>query len=567
LYRIDPITLQVLNNAFISVSEEMGSVIVRTARSSIVREGKDFSTAILGPDGDLIAQASYIPAHLNTMSIACKEYLKRYPSKELRPGDVVGSNDPLCGPHHFPDLLVVMPIFWKDELVAFACNLAHHIDFGGRMGGVSGTSGGRLEPTEMYHEGLRLPPLKLYEEGRPNKAIFDIIKANVRVNEQVIGDIQSQMSALYIGKKRIEEILAERGKETVFAFMQEIMNYSEGRVRSNFDTIPDGEYEYLEYVDDDGVSPEPVEIKVKLSVKGSDIHVDFTGTAKQRKGNINMYLPGTICTTNVALRYLCDPDIPHNDGCFRPITINAPEGTIVNPTFPAGGLYHHPLHHRIVEAIFAALSRAVPDRIIAGSYGTSPVVLFGGFNPETGRRYVHSEGLPGGTGARPNKDGISATAANTSNCTIIPIEASERLFPILYTRFELVPDSGGPGKYRGGLTYRREFQTLAPETIVTVKSDRNKFPAYGLFGGKPGRVGEAIVNPGRDDMIRLPSKTMVVLKKGDIFSFMPAAGGGYGNPFERDPELVWNDVIEGKISIESARRDYGISTRSPRSKE
>ncbi len=352
------------------------------------------------------------------------------------------------------------------------------------------------------------------------------------------------------------------GKDTVLDAMDELMNYSERRVRHNIDEIPDGIYQADNYMDDDGVTDEPAKIHVKVKIDGSDVFVDFTGTDKQRKGAINSPVSASQSAVYGAIRYFCDPDIPQNDGCYKPIEIVTPEGTLVNPKHPAACVARVGIYYRIVEGIFKALSEVLPNKVGTASYGTSPVYSISGIDTRTGDYFIHLDAVHGSWGARAYTDGNDGLCyfLNPGNQTIEDME--ERHPYLLFQYWGFVTDSGGPGKYRGGLATKRVVKFLVPEGVLAVRSSRVKLAPWGLSGGKPGAKSELILNPRTEEEKRLGSKvSMIPIKNGDVLSFTCAGAGGYGNPFERDPEAVRRDVIEGKVSIKSARRDYGVSIK------
>lgn len=552
---MNPIISEVVKHALLAICETMALTVRRSARSHVVRENKDFSVALYDAQGRLIGESSGLPGHLMAMGLAMKKYLKLEELLPIKPGDVIMCNDPLIGPHHIPDVHLASALFHEGQIVGYAGVLAHHADMGGM---VAGSVAGNAK--EIFQEGLRFPPVKLYHEGVPDAALFKFITANVRQPVQVATDLKAQVSAIQLGQRRFNELLIDQfGMSVTLEAINDLIAYSERRIRQNFEEIPDGTYDFEEYVDDDGISDSSVRICTAVTVKGSDIHVDFTGSSPQVPGAINMYFPTTLCTVQYILRALCDADIPNNEGCFFPISAYAPVGTIVNPRFPAACGYHLVIHHRISDCILGAMSKVVPERVVAGSYGCTPkLLLYGGFT-EKEARYIFHDTMAGGLGAGVNRDGIDGSTMHTSNSRNTPIEVGEADYPVLWRRYECVQDSGGVGKYRGGLGIIREMEILDDHALLSISADRFKFPAHGILGGEPGRVGSAtITHPdGSSESLRSKAANMT-MHRGDIISVRNAGGGGCGSGFDRDALQVLLDVRSGKVSIGSALHSYGV---------
>ena len=526
--RIDPITLEVVRNALTGIAEQMGSIIWRSAHSTVVREILDFSTAVFDPAGRMTAQSSAIPLQLLSLGPPLKCVLRQFP--RLRPGDVILTNDPyLADAQHLPDFIMFRPVFFEGRCVAIVGDMAHQIDCGGRS---PGSYGGDV--TEIYQEGIRIPPVKILDRGKLNRAVEDMLAANSRQPEKLLGDVRAQMAALEVGEREYQRLCARYGVETLTACIEELLAYSERRTRDEIAGIPDGRYCCEQFLDDDGISDEPVPLRVALTVKGDEITADFTGTASQRKGSVNATLAMTRGTVQYVLMAVLNPDIPQNEGCFQPVHIIAPEASVINARSPAAVVGRVLPCHRMVDLLLGALAQAIPDRVVAGYYGNSNIYSIGGLEPGTGRHWVSFEIEVGGWGARPNKDGLDGYSAHVHNVQNTPIEMVEASFPLRVECYQFIPDSGGRGRFRGGRGLRRDIRILAEEAVVTALGDRFKFPAHGLFGGEPGKCGAwVLMRDGQETS--LPSKiTEFPLKKGDVFSVRTQGGGGYGKSGESE---------------------------------
>jgi N-methylhydantoinase B len=435
--------------------------------------------------------------------------------------------------------------------VAFACVIAHQTDIGGRVSG-----GNACDNTEIYQEGLRLPPLKLFERGVPSEAIFAILEKNVRVPDKVLGDVRAQIAALHMGERDFLQLVQEYGLEELQGYIADILDYTERFTRAEIEALPDGEYTFTEYIDDDGITPDPIRIQLALTIHGDTITADFTGTSPQCKGSIQPNLPATKAMVYAAIRCLLDPAIPNNGGYFRPIHVVAPAGTFVNPVHPAAVAARALGARRVAQAVFGALTKALPGKIFAAWGGGEFGISVGGYYADR-KPFVHLEFHNDTSwGGGPYKDGLDGHPGPMSNLANTPVELLEAEQPIRIDQYGFVPDTGGAGKYRGGLAMVRDFRLLE-EATLQIRSDRRKFAPYGLYGGKPGTLAAGILNPDTDNQA-MPSKFLLTAKKDDVFRMVLAGAGGYGNPLERDPERVAEDVREEKLSVDYARREYGV---------
>jgi len=553
--RIDPITLELIRNKFDVTANEMQTSLIRSSYSSIVKEAFDASSALFNIKGETIAQATALPIHLGMLIPAVKKIIEVFPPfSDMNEGDIFVLNDPYEGGTHLPDIIMVTPVIYKGRPVALSCTITHHQDMGGRTPGSCST-----EATEIFQEGLRIPPIRLYDRGTLNKTLYQIIERNVRTPDIVLGDLRAQISAINTGKHRFLELIEAYDIDTILGCVEELLNYSEAMTRKGIEKIPDGVYKFVDYLDNDGIDLErKVKIEVEITIKGSDIMMDFTGSDPQVKGPLNCVESSTLAAVYYSVRALAGPNVPNNSGCYRPIKYFLPQGSIVNCKFPASVAARAITVTRILDTIFGALSQAIPDKIPACSCCLQGNVLFGGIDPLSGERFINCELATGGMGARSTKDGLEAIKTDLTNTMNVPVEAFEMstLFRVL--RYNLRNDSGGAGEYRGGLGFEKVFELLRGEVTVTNRGERNYTKSWGVYGGLPGKEcrAEIIRSDGRVEVI--PSKGVFNLKEGDKFFVYTGGGGGYGNPLRRKKESVLMDVVNKKVSVESAKKEYGV---------
>jgi N-methylhydantoinase B len=548
----DPITLGVVWGALQSVAVEIGSTIHRTAYSDQAREGQDFSVAVFDPQGRMICQGPYSPGHLGAMHHAVPNAISSFPEGALGPGDVVLLNDPSLGSGHFPDFFVTSPCYWQGNLIGYATNILHHTDVGGARPGSQAVEG----VTDYHQEGLFIPPIKIVEGGVPVESAIRLIAANSRAPEDLRGDLQAQLNSLRIGEQRLASIVDTHGLDAYLATVDAILDRSEEAVRGAISQIPDGVYEFEDFMDDYGNDTPPIRCAVRIEVRGDSLHIDFAGTDPQTASGLNSYFNYTRSYTYMAVKCLTDPFGPMNAGVLRGIEVVCPEGTFLNPNPPAGGGPRAVICHRIFELIIGALAPAVPERVQAAcSHFSNPT--WGGFDPVKERLFVTYELLYGGTGARSTKDGVDGMSS-PFNSTNIPVEAVESKQPLIIDQFAYVPDSAGPGRFRGGVATRLDVTVLGEDVVVSNLSERQKFPSYGLFGGEAGTLGLTLVNPDRPDERVVGGKESFEISYGDTIRFQLSGAGGYGNPMERLAEAVGRDVRLGLVSVEHARERYGV---------
>lgn len=550
--RADALTVGVIWNALLAYCEEMGLTLRRTAFSEAVREGQDFSTGLFDARGRMLAQGDFSPGHLGSMPYMIQHVTAVYPPETLRPGDAILTNDLYIGSGHLPDFFLTTPVFDDaGTLIGYAVNCAHQIDVGGYVPGSQAVEGVH----EHYQEGIRILPTKAWKAGEYNDDLARFIAANVRIPEKVLGDIQAMRNANRIGEVRLRELYQRHGPDTFAAAVDRIFDESEAAIRAAIGRIPDGRYEFTDYLDDVGRGTDPVTVHVAVTIDGDQVEVDFTGSSPQTESGINSPLNYTRAYAIFAIRTLTDPLVPQNEGGLRPIAVTAPLGSFFNPKPPCSAGARAIVQVRIYEVINAALAPVLPEQAIGAlSHWANPCI--GGESPRTGRRFIVYDIGMAGYGATHDRDGVEGLAPvfNTRN---IPVEIDETRSPIIVERVEFIPDSGGPGKFRGGCGLRKDIRLLADSAVLSNLAERQKFPGYGVFGGRAGAPGQTILNPGPDQQV-LGSKEIRKIGQGDLFSQRLNGAGGYGNPLERDPERVRRDVIGGYVTIEGARRDYGV---------
>jgi N-methylhydantoinase B len=557
--RTDAARFEVVKNALIAAAEEMKIVLAKTAYSPLLKVAGDYSCGIFDAAGQMVAQGPDLPIHLGSMPDAVRAVVAAFPHPE--PGDVFIHNDPYHGGSHLPDVNVVAPAFAGETLLGYGCVRAHWPDIG------SATPGSYGAVTEIYGEGLRLPPVRLYHKGEMDRGIEAIIFANVRTPSERMGDLRAQVAANRRGAERMAELAAKYGTEELLRIMQEVLDYSETMMRAALRALPDGESTFTDIFDGDGVlapgatTDETFSVTLTIRKQGDTITADFAGSDPQVAGPMNAPLTVTASGVFCALKMIADPasTIPPNSGCWRPISVVAPKGCVVNAQHPAPVVYaNHEMSHRVADMVMAAMAAITPRTVMAGSQGTSCVVTFGGLDPQRGARYVSYESIKGGFGARPIKDGINAVASTVSNMMNTPIEILEMSFPLRVEDYALVPDSGGAGTWRGGLGVRRSWRVLGHEAHAAVCSERTVTPPFGLDGGLAGAPARAtLLTPDGAERV-LVSKGGFIAPCDSIVTMQAPGSGGYGPPAGRDPAMLSADLIDGYVTPAAALRDYGF---------
>ena len=556
MLEIDPIRLEVIKNAFDTIADEMALILMRAAHSPIVRDSMDFSTALCDPAGQTLAQGVTTPMHLGSFYDAMRHLITRY-AGDIRPGDTFVGNDPYAAAgQHLPDFYIVQPIYHHERLVGWATTVAHHADVGGIVPGSNA-----LGATEIIQEGIRVPFLKLEEAGRPDRKLWEMILLNVRIPEQMTGDLNAQIAACNAGRRGLLELMARYGVDEVLRYGDELHDYAERLTRAEIREIPNGVYTFVDHLDGLGRNPVPIVFNCTLTVADETITVDWSGSSKQVGGGINTPLPFTKAGVYTALRSVMTSDIPNCHGFTRAIEVTAPLGTIVNSVYPAPTGARGITGYRIIDCIFGALAPVLPDRVTADGMGGSSVPAFGGW--WQGKPFVFSETLMGTWGAALTHDGQEGVPHMGANQANVPVEMIEASFPLRILRYGLVPDTGGPGQFRGGNSLMREYQFLAEAGVLTLRSDKRDFPPHGLDGGQPGKGPLNLVVSG-DEEISLPVLVTeaVILKRNDVFCHTTPSGGGRGDPFLRDPAAVLEDVLEQKVTPGLAHAAYGVVIRA-----
>jgi len=548
---IDLTTMEVIKGALIYAAEEMGIALKKSAYSPNIKERMDHSCAIFNQRRELIAQAEHIPVHLGSMALAVKLGVEEYTGK-LEPDDILLLNDPYISGTHLPDLTLIAPIFHNNKIIGYAANKAHHTDVGGKAPGSLAA-----DSSELYQEGLIIPPIKFVKRGVVDPEISRLIRSNVRTPEVQMGDLRAQIAANNTGKRRVLELVEQYGVDVVHGAMDAIMDYSERRMREEISLMPDGEYSAVDYIEsilpDDG----DVDIRVKVIKKDDKLVFDYTGTHTQVERPVNAPLGVTIAGIYFTLISITDPTIPVNDGCFRPITLKIPLGCMMNPKRPApvaGGNVE--TSQRNADVIMKAFSQIVPEKVPAAGQGTMNNITIGGLKDD-GEPWTFYETIGGGSGARPDRDGVDGIHVNMTNTMNTPIETLEAYMPLRFKAYRLRPDSGGPGKYRGGCGIERVWTLTSAKATLSIMAERNKIKPWGIAGGHGGVVGKYILVSPDGSETKLPSKCTVSISRGDTLIIRTPGGGGYGDPRDRAVEAIEEDVLNGLVSIEAAHGIYG----------
>jgi N-methylhydantoinase B len=515
----DAATLAIFDALLSSVAEEMGVTLGRTAHSPNIKERRDYSCAVFDEEGRLAAQAAHIPVHLGAMpsSIRAAQVLAPF-----RAGDIVIFNDPYLGGTHLPDVSLISPIFSGRKILGWVASRAHHADIGGM------SPGSMPVATELYQEGVIIPPVRLYEGGRLNTGVYDLLLRNVRGPEQRRGDFDAQIAANRTGELRFRSLIERYGARELRAQMAALMDYAERMMMAALLRIPEGTYEFEDYLDDDGESDEPVVIRVKVRAGGGRLHCDFSGSSAERTGSVNAVAAVTHSAVYYVARCLLDEDVPSNDGCFRPVTLELPRASVVSATPPhAVSAGNVETSQRITDVVLGALAQALPDVIPAASSGTMNNLTIGGLDPRNGRHYAYYETICGGAGAGPRGAGAAAVHTHMTNTMNTPIEALEIAFPFRIRQYELRPGSGGAGRHPGGEGVVRRYEFLAPATITLI-SERRRFAPWGLLGGGSAALGENVLERANGQTEHLPGKFTTIVQPGDVLSIATPGGGGWG---------------------------------------
>jgi N-methylhydantoinase B len=548
----DPILFEVIRNALVEATEEMSLSLQRTAYSTNIKTRLDYSCGFVDAAGRMVAQAFCQPAHLVTIGRIVPRAVAEYGPENLQPGDALLVNDPHRQASHLNDIFLISPFFYKGELLGYVANTCHHVD----VGGGAPASIGAFQ--EIYQEGIILPVVKLVSKGEIVPDLLKMILANVRAKKEVAGDLRAQVVANGIGIRGLTALVDRYGAAQFQFYIDYLIAYTARRTASELAQLPRGVFESEACLDDDGVTGAPVRLQARITLDGENATFDFTGTDAQRPAPMNCNLTQAFTACVYVLKCLVNADIPINEGFYKPIRVIAPEGSAVNPRPPCAIVGGWEVCARLVEVLFKALSPALPDRVPAGTKGMICHAGFGGIHPRTGEYYCFLETLAGGYGGRISSDGPDAVQTHAQNTQNAPVEETELNYPVRITRYGLVPDSEGPGRFRGGLGLYREYSFIDHAPVFTILADRAKFPPWGLFGGwdgKPARY--TLISDGTTET--LPSKATLRLRPGQVVRMETCGGGGYGPPEQRDPDLVLRDVREGKVSLIRARDCYRVA--------
>jgi N-methylhydantoinase B len=547
----DPIAFELFKNVIFSIADEMALTVMRTTYSGVLKDNMDFSTALADADGKLLAQGLTLPGHLGSIPTALESIMRQF-RDNMGPGDIFIMNDPFDGGMHLPDIFVIKPIYLDGTRVAFAATVCHHTDVGGRVPGSNAS-----DSTEVYAEGLRIAPMKMYEAGKRNDTLFTFIEKNVRVPVKVFGDLRAQLAACHIAERQFLELIGRYGADAVSLYMQQVIDYAERLTRAAIAKLPDGVYRFEDWIDDDGIDVgKPIRLFVTLSKKGDSLIADWTGSSPQVKGAINNTLSYTKAATYCAIRSVLPPGIPNNEGVFRAIEVIAPPGTIANVVLPGATAARGLTGFRMVDCCFGALAMMVPAQVFAASDGGNTGISIGGYYADR-KPFIYVDFTCGTWGGRPFADGLDGNSNMFANMASTSVEITEAEYPIEILAYEFIPDRAGAGKYRGGTPYRRDYRFLEEEAILQVRSDRRTIRPYGLYGGNPGKPSSNSLNPARENQ-PLESKLTMTIRRGDVFRHELAGAGGWGDPLERDPEAVVKDVRNELISLAAAANDYGV---------
>ncbi len=550
--RLDPISLTVIWNTLVSIADEMGSALARTAFSEAVREGQDFSTGLFDAQGRLVVQGNFTPGHLGAMPYVVKNVLEFIPPESLEQGDMIVTNDSFLGGGHFPDFFMVAPVHEGTRLIGYVVNTAHHVDVGGRSPGSQAVQG----VVDAFNEGVRVLPIKLVRKGEIESDLLRVILANVRLPEKVRGDLLAQRNANHVGGERLRKLFAQNGDELMADAIEEILDRSEARARELIAAIPKGKYSFDDQMDDYGPNTPAIRVCVDVTIDENGATVDFSRSSDQVPAGLNCYINYTRAYASFAMRIFAQIDVPNNAGVERVIKTIAREGSFFNATYPAASGGRACIQVRIFDAMNGAMAAAVP-KLAMGAFSHWGNPNLGGIDRATGKPWIMYDLIFGGYGGRSYKDGVEGMAP-VMNCANVPIEVHETNNPIRIQRLELIQDTGGAGRYRGGCGLRKDVELLCEDATLSLLGDRHKNAPYGLFGGSPGTPAQTLLlSEGKT--IDLGSKEVRSVSKGDVISFRVAGGGGYGNPDDREKHRVLADLRNAFISRASAKSDYGLT--------
>lgn len=547
----DPVTFAVIKSALDAIVDEMAATVMRTARSPIVRDVLDYSATLCDSEGRILSQAKTVALHLGAVPDAMQVIVGRF-AATAREGDVYVLNDPYAGGMHLPDIFMVKPVFFEKRLQGYAVVVVHHCDVGGRVPGSNAA-----DSTEIFQEGLRIPPMRLFDAGQPNETLLALLRANVRLPDLVLGDLDAQYATCRTGERELIRLIERYGETGLRAYFDALLDYGEVLTRKSIASWPDGTFSFEDVIDGDGFSDDPIPIRCAIRVKGDALEIDFAGSSPQVRGAINATFSFTKSAAYLAVRCALDRDVPNNAGVYRAITVRAPEHSILKPDMPSPVAARALTGYRVVDTVLGALSRIAPARLMAAGEGGNTVLSMGGYDKKTGEPFVLVDMINGAWGGRADKDGIEAITNPAQNMSNLPVETLESRYPLRMEEYALRPDSCGAGRYRGGLGLIRTYRILADDTMVQVRADRTMTPPYGIAGGLPGGLSRNTLNPDTENA-PLPGKFTRRLGKDTVIRHEQAGGGGNGDPLERTIEAIAFDIREEKITPEYAARYHGV---------
>lgn len=547
----DPVTFAVIKSALDAIVDEMAGTVMRTARSSIVRDVLDYSATLCDRHGQILSQAKTVALHLGAVPDAMEVIVDRF-AATAREGDVYVLNDPYAGGMHLPDIFMVKPIFHAGAVEGYAVVVAHHCDMGGRVPGSNAA-----DSTEIFQEGLRIPPTRLFDAGQPNETLFDLIRTNVRLPAMVLGDLDAQYATCRTGERELLRLIERHGVDEIRAYFDALLDYGETLTRKSIAAWPDGTYRFEDAIDGDGFTTEPIPIRCAITVRGDALEVDFAGSSPQVRGAINATFSFTKSSAYLAVRCALDRDVPNNAGVYRAITVTAPDRSILKPEMPAPVAARALTGYRVVDTVLGALAQFAPARLMAAGEGGNTVLSMGGYDKETGAPFVLVDMINGAWGGRADKDGVEAITNPAQNMSNLPIETLEDRYPLRMEEYSLRPDSCGAGRFRGGLGLTRTYRILVDDTVLQVRADRTSTPPYGLAGGEPGSLSRNVLDPD-GAATEMPGKFTRIVDRDTVVRHEQAGGGGNGDPLERDSAAIAADILEQKVTPGFAEARHGV---------
>lgn len=554
--QIDPITTEILRNAFVSIAQDMNATLIRSAYSPIIYEGKDCSVALLDNNGNVLGQSLGLPLFLGNLQVCVQLTAEMHGWDYFHPGDVFFMNDSYMTGTHLNDITMFAPIYWHDRLVGFSASRAHWLDVGAK------DAGGPMDSSEIYQEGMRWAPTRLYEGGKPREEIIDFLRRNGRFGFLLIGDMNAQIAAGRTGEQRFSDILDRFGYDTVMAARDEIFRQSEVLEREAVAAIPDGVYTSEGFVDNDGLGNGPIPIKMAVTIKGEDMTIDLDGSSKQALGPINCGFAQTISACRVAFKLLVNPKRPVDGGTFKTLTIKAPEGSIFRAQEPAACQWYFTPLGILIDLFVKALTSVIPESVAGAHYGDSMVIFIAGVDPRNGAPFLAVEPTPGGWGGYEGGDGQDALINNVNGgFKDLPVEVYENKFPVLLRNYGIRTDTGGAGRFRGGCGIYREY-SLGSDSYISLWFDRSVTPAWGLLGGESGVGPDVVITTPDQQRTHILKTNRKPVPNHSVIKTHTGGGGGFGRATERDPALVREDVLDGYVSVEGAKRQYGVVLRA-----